>query len=94
MPKTASLNIRLDPEVKHSAETVYSHYGLSLAEAVTVFIHQSCNVGGLPFDLRPARPNAETLAAMAEAERISRDPNIKGYRDVDALFRDLDADDE
>jgi DNA-damage-inducible protein J len=92
MPKTASLNIRLDSEVKKNAETVYSRYGLSLAEAVTVFIHQSCNVGGMPFDLRPKRPNAETLAAMAEAERISRDPSVKGYRDMKALFEDLDAD--
>ena len=92
MPKTASLNIRLDSEVKKAAESVYSHYGLSLAEAVTVFIHQSCNVGGLPFDLRPARPNAESLAAMAEAERISRDPSVKGHRNMAAMFEELDAD--
>ena len=87
MPKTASLNIRLDSEVKKNAETVYSRYGLSLAEAVTVFIHQSCNVGGMPFDLRPKRPSAETLAAMAEAERISRDPSVKGYRDMNAFLK-------
>ena len=92
MAKTASLNIRLDPEVKKTAETVYSRFGLSLAEAVNVFIHQSCNVGGLPFDLRPARPNAESLAAMAEAVRISRDPSVKGYRDMKAFFEDLEAD--
>jgi len=92
MPKTASLNIRLDENIKKTAETVYSHYGLSLAEAVTVFIHQSCNVGGLPFDLRPRQPNAVTLAAMVEAEQISRDPSIKGYRDMKAMFEELDAD--
>ena len=92
MAKNASLSIRLDYDLKKNAEAVYSRYGLSLAEAVTVFIHQSCNVGGLPFDLRPAHPNAETLAAMAEAERISRDPTVKGYRDMNALFEDLDAD--
>ncbi|MCL1875276.1 MAG: type II toxin-antitoxin system RelB/DinJ family antitoxin [Synergistaceae bacterium] len=92
MAKTASLNVRLDPDVKKTAEIVYSRYGLSLAEAVTLFIHQSCNVYGLPFDLRPDCPNAETLAAMAEAERISRDPSVKGYRNMNALFEDLDAD--
>jgi len=92
MPKTASLNIRLDADIKKSAESVYSHYGLSLAEAVTVFIHHSCNVGGLPFDLRPLRPNAETLEAIAEAARISRDPSVRGYRNMDELFKELDAD--
>jgi DNA-damage-inducible protein J len=92
MTKTASLNIRLNEDIKKTAESVYSHYGLSLAEAVTVFIHQSCNVGGLPFDLRPKHPNAITLTAMAEADRISRDPTIQGYRDMNALFEDLDSD--
>jgi DNA-damage-inducible protein J len=92
MPKNASLNIRLDADIKRAAESVYSHYGLSLAEAVTVFIHQSCNIGGLPFDLRPTNTNAETLEAMAEAERISRDPSVKGYRDMASFFRDLDGD--
>jgi DNA-damage-inducible protein J len=92
MPKTASLNIRLDSELKKTAETVYLRYGLSLPEAVTVFLHQSCNVGGLPFDLRPSRPNAESLAAMAEAERITHDTSVKGYRDMNELFKDLDAD--
>ena len=92
MAETSSLNISLDAEIKKTAETIYSHYGLSLAEAITVFIHQSCNVGGLPFDLRPAHPNAESLAAMAEAEQISRDPSVKGYRDMKALFEDLEDD--
>ena len=92
MPKTASLNIRLDENIKKNAETVYSHYGLSLAEAVTIFIHQSCNVGGLPFDLRPQNYNAQTLAAMAEAEKISRDPSVKGYRNMAAMFEELDSD--
>ena len=92
MPKTASLNIRLDAEMKKAAETVYSHYGLSLAEAVTVFIHQSCNVGGLPFDLRPSHPNKDSLEAINEANRISRDLSIKGQRNMKALFEDLEAD--
>ena len=36
-------------------------------------------------------PNAETIAAMREAERIEEDPSIKGYDDLDALFADLRA---
>jgi DNA-damage-inducible protein J len=93
MPKTASLNIRLDSELKQTAEDVYAYYGLSLAEAVTVFLRQSCNLGGLPFDLRPARPNTKTVEAMQEANRISRDPSVKGYRNMDELFAELDSDD-
>ena len=33
----------------------------------------------------------KSLAAMAEAEQISRDPSVKGYRDITALFEELDT---
>ena len=35
------------------------------------------------------RPNTETIAAMLEAERIAKDPNVKHYTDLDELFEDL-----
>ena len=90
MAETTNLHLHLDKNIKDTAELIYSRYGLSLEDAVTVFIHQSCNVGGLPFDLRPRHYNDVTLAAMAEAEEISRNPHAKGYRDVKALFEELD----
>ena len=34
-------------------------------------------------------PNEETIAAMLEAERIARDPNVKHYTDLDELFAEL-----
>ena len=80
MPKTASLSIQLDENIKKTAEEVYSHYGLSLSDAITVFIYESCDVGGLPFDLRPKSYNNQTLTAMAEAEKITNVPSVKGYK--------------
>ena len=42
-----------------------------------------------PFELRQERPNKETIAAMLEAERISHDPSVKEYDDLDELFAEL-----
>ena len=86
MAKTASLNIRLDADVKKNVESIYAHYGLSLAEAVTVFIHQSCNVGGLPFDLRPVQSNTETLAVVGATEQIGDKSSVKEHKDINELF--------
>ena len=36
-----------------------------------------------------AAPNAETIAAMREADRISADPNAVGYDNLDDLFEAL-----
>ena len=35
------------------------------------------------------RPNAETEAAMLEAEKIARDESVKGYKSMDELFAAL-----
>lgn len=35
------------------------------------------------------QPDSEIVAAMLEAERIAKDPTVKGYTDLDELFADL-----
>ena len=69
--KTATLNMRVDPRVKEEAERVYAQFGMNLTDAVNVFLHKSIMEGGLPFDLRQPRYNAETELAMHEAREIA-----------------------
>ena len=40
------------------------------------------------------QPNAETIAAIEEAEQLLKDPSTKKYSSVEELFEDLEADDE
>jgi hypothetical protein len=40
-------------------------------------------------DYETREPNAETIAAMKEADRISRDPSTKMYTNVKDLFAEL-----
>ena len=70
MAKTANLNIRMDPEIKAEAEALFSTFGMTVSDAVNIFLHQSLLEGGLPFAVRQPRYNAETEAAMAEARAI------------------------
>lgn len=92
MAKTAVLNIRTDPDVKAQAEALYQQFGITLTDAVNIFLRKSVMVGGLPFAMREPRPNASTLAAMAEAEDIlSGRKEAKRYASVRELFDELDA---
>lgn len=43
----------------------------------------------IPFAIKTEQPSKETIAAMLEAERIAKDPSVKGYTDLDELFADL-----
>ena len=70
MAKTSSLNIRLDPEIKATADGIFSRFGITVADAVNIFLHKSIMVGGLPFDMTLPKFNAETIAAMREADDI------------------------
>lgn len=94
MAKTANLNIRVDPEVKSSAEALFSSFGLTVSDAVNIFLHQSLLEGGLPFAVKQPRYNAETEAAMAEARAIAEGKiPAKRYNTVREMMEDLDAED-
>ena len=88
MPKSSCMSLRIDPQVKADVEAIYSQYGLSITEAINIFLHHSRNVGGFPFDLRPPRPNESTLAAMRESDEIVKSGPGR-FNEADDLLRDL-----
>jgi DNA-damage-inducible protein J len=57
-------NVYLDTNLKEQAKEIYKHYGLSLSEAVNIFLAQSVFNRGLPFEVKI--PNDETLEAMKD----------------------------
>jgi len=83
MAKTSSMYIRIDPLVKTEVEAIYKRYGMSLTDAINIFIYQSRNIGGLPFNLRPAgqqeegRPMDETMPS-AQASLAGMRGKYKG----------------
>lgn len=93
MGKTATLNMRVDPRVKEQAEQVYAQFGMNLTDAVNVFLHKSILEGGLPFNLRQPRCNAETEAAMHEAREIAAGRVVpRRYASVGELMADTGDD--
>lgn len=91
MAKTASLNIRIDPETKSTAEELFASFGITLTDAVNMFLRKSIMEGGLPFDLKQPRYNTATEDAMAEAREImSGRLQSKIYPSARALFEELD----
>ena len=86
---TTNFTVRMNKDVKAQVDALYNALGMSLTTAFNVFVSRSLYVGGLPFDLKLDQPDRETVAAMLEAERIAKDPSVKGYDDLDELFADL-----
>jgi DNA-damage-inducible protein J len=69
-------NVYLDKAIKEKAKEIYKQYGVSLSEAINMFLVQSVMERGLPFEMK--LPNEETVAAMNEirdgkTEKVSFD---------------------
>ena len=95
MGVSTNVTVRMDSDVKKECEGIYGALGMSLSTAINVFLRKSIREGGFPFDVRlDDRPNRETMAALLEADKIAKDPDAKRYHSVEALFSDLERDEE
>ena len=89
----ANVNIRIDPEIKKKAESIFKSLGLTPTTAITMFYIQTIRNNGIPFVLKLETPNKKTLAAIKEVEEMEKDPSrSRIFNSVDELMEDLDDD--
>jgi DNA-damage-inducible protein J len=88
MTKTnfVTIQARIDESLKTEADKIFEAMGLKMSEAIRMFIKQSVNYGGLPFQPRAKFPAEETALAIEELE------NKKGkkFKNSKELFDKLD----
>jgi len=86
MAKTTNLNIRIDPELKNSAEQLYESFGITISDAVTIFLNKSLMENGLPFELKQRNYNTKTEMAIKEAKTLTG----SGFKSASEAFASLD----
>lgn len=68
MSKQAVLQVRMDSDLKESAEALYKRMGTSLAEAVRIFARQSVEENAMPFVIHVPAGEADRVLGMADGE--------------------------
>ena len=72
-PKTSTFQMRINPEIKSEAERIFSQCGLTLTDAVNVFLQLTLNIGGMPFivtsDSKEALRNQAIAILMSEIQK-------------------------
>lgn len=68
-PKTSTFQMRINPEIKARVESIYAGCGMTLTDAINVFLQQSLNVEGLPFLV--TKDSREALREQAAAVLLS-----------------------
>lgn len=85
--QSTMIHVRIDQSLKTNATKAFGTMGLSLSEAVRVFLTRAARDQAFPFEL--CTPNAETIVAMQAAERGE---GVK-FGSVADLMTDLHAED-
>ncbi|HHV14967.1 MAG TPA: type II toxin-antitoxin system RelB/DinJ family antitoxin [Gelria sp.] len=79
MAKSSNLYIRIEPDVKEQAEKVFEGLGISMSNAVGLFLRQVVINQGIPFELKLEPANIKPVDTMTEAEFNTE--LEKGYAD-------------
>ena len=77
-PKDYVYQIRMNSEVKKELEEIYAKCGVTLSDALNIFMQQSLNVGGFPFPVVPD----QTEARRKEAARYLTASYRRGLESV------------
>lgn len=85
--QTSMLHIRVDDDTKNQASNALAAMGLSMSEAVRLFLRRVVVDQAFPLELKV--PNAETLAAMAESRALMAARRAR-FATADALFDELE----
>ena len=82
--KRAYINVRVNENVKHKAESVLKKLGLSMSDVINMLLNQINLKKGVPFDVKI--PNAETRKAFEESEK---DVNCTIYNNPEEMYKSL-----
>jgi len=90
MAKTETINIRIEPSLKEQVEETLDYLGLTMSEAINLFLKQVVINDGIPFEIKKPKYNRKTRKAMKEAEKISKHPEkYKQFNNFEELWEDL-----
>ncbi|WP_213876147.1 type II toxin-antitoxin system RelB/DinJ family antitoxin [Pseudomonas sp. dw_358] len=85
--KTTDVRCRIEEDLKERASAVLNACGLSVSDAMRLFLRQVVEVQGLPFQVRV--PSAKTARALAQSREIRA-----RFDSIDELFESLDGEDQ
>ncbi|MDI6794158.1 MAG: type II toxin-antitoxin system RelB/DinJ family antitoxin [bacterium] len=82
--KTAEISVRVEPQLKDGAIKIFKNMGISVSEAISLFLNEVVVQQGLPFVTRP--PNQETLNTM---KKTDAGEELTEYEDVNNFYREM-----
>ena len=86
MNNGATIHARIDAQTKSQAQSILSELGMTLSEAITLYLRQIVFNKGIPFELKI--PNELTLKTIEKSERGEE---LHEASSVEEMFKELDS---
>jgi len=83
--KTATVRARIEPKLKLDVEHVLDKLGLSVSEAIELFLRQIKLYNGIPFEIKV--PNKITLKTF---QATDKGKNLIRYKNAKEMFKKLE----
>ena len=87
-----TIQFRTDETTKAQSVAIFQHLGITMSDAINMFLRQSILQGGLPFELKIPKYNRETLDALADMEQ-SKGKGMRG-KGISVALAELKAEDD
>lgn len=86
--------VRINDDIKKEVTPILDDLGLSLSEAINVFLKQVIMTESIPFTIKKTKYSADMIEALKESEEMLKNPNnFKSFDNIDDLMKDLKKDD-
>lgn len=85
MSRTATIQARIDPDIKIKAQEIFKTLNISMSEAISIYLTQVTLHQGIPFEVKI--PNELTADTLQKAEAGE---DLNTVHSVDELFKELD----
>lgn len=85
---SSMIHVRMDNDLKERATEALAAMGLSTADAVRLLFHRIATDQAFPLELKV--PNAETRAAMEEADEFFKNGGTPRFDNAEDMFAELE----
>ncbi|WP_084520581.1 type II toxin-antitoxin system RelB/DinJ family antitoxin [Rickettsia gravesii] len=66
---TVDIRLRVSADIKIEAEEIFKQMGMTMSEAMRIFLNQCINSGGLPFKSHIKIPNEKTIKTFEDTDK-------------------------
>lgn len=86
MAKEATLQVRIDADLKEQVEQLYRDMGTSFAEAVRIFARQSVQENGMPFTIHIPNHTTQQRIGIAKGKFTVPDDIDENNDEIEEMF--------